>query len=209
MRFPTAYVLGVEDPSRIAAAVDTLRDPDSEPFILIGLRVENWNDMCSPWREPRIGKNLGPFGGGGPVFLDRVEREVKPVVDTRLRTLAAARYTAAAGYSLAGLLVLYSAYTSRTFSRFACISGSLWFPGWTDYAQTHRPVIADPRLYLSLGDQESRSRNRVMAAVGDCTRRTADMLAEYGVLLEYNPGGHFSDEPERIAKGLLYVMSDG
>ena len=49
-----------------------------------------------------------------------------------------------------------------------------------------------------------------MAAVGDATRRTASLLeADPNVAeatLEWNTGGHFNGAPQRIAKGLAWLM---
>ena len=44
-----------------------------------------------------------------------------------------------AGYSLAGLFALWAAWNSGYFRRVASVSGSLWYPGFTDYIRNNEP----------------------------------------------------------------------
>ena len=56
-----------------------------------------------------------------------------------------------------------------------------------------RPVRIPEKVYLSLGDRESKTRNPVMATVGDRTAKAESMFREMGseVVFESNPGNHF------------------
>ena len=74
------------------------------------------------------------------------------------------------GYSLAGLFALWAAYESDVFSGIVCCSGSLWFPDWDHYVRDH-VIQSKCSVYLSLGGKEEKTKNKVMAAVGDRTRR--------------------------------------
>ena len=75
-----------------------------------------------------------------------------------------------------------------------------------DFARTHVPKAR--RISLSLGDAEERTRNRVMATVGDCIREQAALLDARGVanVLEWNPGNHFKDTDVRTAKAFLRAL---
>ena len=77
----------------------------------------------------------------------------------------------------------------------AAASPSVWFPGWMEFEQQH-PIQAQ-HIYLSLGDKEERTKNAVMAAVGDNIRT-----------LEWNSGGHFKDADLRTAKAFRWVMEE-
>ena len=65
------------------------------------------------------------------------------------------------------------------------------------------------RIYLSLGDAEEKTRNRVMATVGDCIREQASLLEKQGIetTLAWNPGNHFKDADVRTAKAFLWAAS--
>ena len=112
-----------------------------------------------------------------------------------------------AGYSLGGLFALWAAYRTESVDGICAVSPSLWVRGWDAYAEG-RVACADA-VYLSLGDKEERARNVRMAAVGDCVRRQASrltrQLAEGKTVFEWNRGGHFDDEPGRMARGLAWT----
>ena len=112
-----------------------------------------------------------------------------------------------AGYSLGGLFALWAAYRTESFDGICAVSPSLWVRGWDAYAEG-RVACADA-VYLSLGEKEERARNLRMAAVGDCVRRQASrltrQLAEGKTVFEWNRGGHFDDEPGRMARGLAWT----
>jgi hypothetical protein len=63
-------------------------------------------------------------------------------------------------------------------------------------------------VYLSLGDREEKTRNPVMAAVGDNIREACSLLRSQGVTctLEWNEGNHFRDADLRTAKAFAWVM---
>lgn len=205
-RFPVVYLMGETDVEQLMKLLAPHFDSGCKPFILAGIEGKDWNTPFSPWPAPRLGKNLGPFSGGGPRFLLLLEQYIAPAIDNVYRTVPTPENRAIAGYSLAGLLALYALYKSKYFSSCACVSGSLWFPQWVEYVRTHVPEVKTPRIYISLGDRENESRNSVMATVTDCTQRTIEALAPYAPFFEVNTGGHFKDVQQRIVKGLLYIM---
>ena len=110
------------------------------------------------------------------------------------------------GYSLAGFFSLWAAYETGIFSAVTAASPSVWYPGWMDYAKGHVPQ-ADA-VYLSLGKKEEKTKNKVMAAVGDCIRSQHDILDGQGIpnTLEWNEGNHFVHPEERTAKGFAWCM---
>ena len=65
------------------------------------------------------------------------------------------------------------------------------------------------RIFLSLGDREDKTRNPVMATVGDKIRELDSFLAQEGFdcVLEWNEGNHFKDFDIRTAKAFASVMS--
>jgi hypothetical protein len=72
--------------------------------------------------------------------------------------------------------------------------------------EQHR-IKADS-VYLSLGDKEEKTRNQVMAAVGDRIREAHELLTQQGVrtTLEWNKGGHFKEADLRTARAFAWAM---
>ena len=63
--------------------------------------------------------------------------------------------------------------------------------------------------YLSLGDREEKTKNPVMASVGDRIRAGYEILREKGTAcaLAWNKGGHFKDADIRTAAAFAWVMN--
>ncbi len=167
----------------------------------------DWNKHLSPWPAERIAKGIGPFVGKADIFLKELEKEVVDEL-SRCHLKPSAIYIA--GYSLAGLFALYSLYKTELFDGVACCSGSLWYPGFTDFIKNNEFCKQPKKLYMSLGDKESSVKNPVFASVGDKTREVYDYYKSKGidVNFEMNPGNHMTDVDVRVAKGLSNLLGD-
>ena len=112
------------------------------------------------------------------------------------------------GYSLAGLFALWAAYQTDVFKGVAAASPSMWFPGFADNMREN--TIHAKSVYLSLGDKEEKTRNPVMATVGDRIREAYNLLREQGInaTLEWNQGNHFKDADIRTAKAFAWVIKE-
>jgi hypothetical protein len=176
------------------AEIRRLSDVD---FCLIALKVENWNVDLSPWSAPAVfGREA--FGDGAADTLGKV-----------LECCTAPNKTYyLGGYSLAGLFALWAAYRTGRFAGTAAASPSVWFPGFPEFMRNNR--IQTSAVYLSLGDREEKTRNPVMAAVGNRIREAEDILKNQGVRcrLEWNPGNHFRDADIRTAKAFAWVLDN-
>ena len=113
------------------------------------------------------------------------------------------------GYSLAGLFSLWALYETDKFNGAVCCSSSLWFDKWDEYASLHR-IKSPSTIYMSLGDREEKTKNKVMSKVGDRTRRQAEILKEdpnvEKLYFEWNEGGHFDEPLKRVAKGITRIL---
>ena len=162
--------------------------------------VKDWNTDFSPW-EFALNKKMS-FSGGGRSTLDWLVNECVPCCEKEYG-LTGKRILC--GYSLAGLFSLWVFYESQAFGGVISCSGSLWFGDWIRYAESHT-APQNSSVYLSLGDREEKARDRIMATVGDCTRRQYELVCtDKNVsrhILEWNDGGHFNEPEKRIAKGI-------
>jgi hypothetical protein len=116
-------------------------------------------------------------------------------------------FRAIAGYSLAGLFALCAVYRTDLFRRVASMSGALWYDGFLEFLKAHRPLGPLEKAYFSLGDREAKTRNPRLAVVEECTVAAEGVLRGQGVatVLEFNPGNHFADVAERVAKGIRWI----
>ena len=194
-------------------------------FLVASFRVNDWNAELSPWKASAAfgGEE---FDGKGPELLSYVADKLVPWVrqsgfgepavaaENGCPDSEAARCPVDGGlylmgYSLAGLFSLWSLYESDVFSGAVCCSGSLWLDGWDAFAKEHS-VKAPSRVYLSLGVKEEKTRNPLLSRVGDCTREQLALLKQDAKVsactLEWNPGGHFADAAERLAKGVQWIL---
>ena len=158
-------------------------------FRLIAVKADNWNDDLSPWSAPAV-FGEADFGGGASATLESI---LELCADK-------SKSYYIGGYSLSGLFALWAAYRTDIFRGVAAASPSVWFPGFSDHAK--ECAIRSDTVYLSLGDKEEKSRNPIMATVGDNIREIYGFLRDKGVncTLEMNEGGHFKDADVRTAK---------
>ncbi len=173
-------------------------------FCLKAVKVNDWNKDLSPWPAPAVfGKE--DFGAGAPELLSFVLREVIP--ETGSGEGGPWRRIFLGGYSLAGLFALWAGYHTSRFDGIAAASPSVWFPNFTEYVRWHE--LQTNAVYLSLGDREEKTKNPVMAKVGDAIRADYDYLRENGTkcILEWNEGNHFKDADLRTAKAFAWLMN--
>ena len=175
-------------------------------FLFAAIPVESWNDALSQWEAPAVWGKQG-FGGNAGDTLRFLTEQVIPTLKQQYPLPENVKIILG-GYSLAGLFALWASTQTDSFYGVAAASPSVWFPGWMEFEQQH-PMQARC-VYLSLGDKEERTKNAVMAVVGDHIRTLYSRLTAHGVdsTLEWNSGGHFKDADLRTAKAFRWVMEE-
>lgn len=193
----------LESLDREIAAIKALTD---RPLIFAGFRVVDWNSELSPWEAPAVFGDA-PFGKGAAETLAELENRLIPELIGRY-SLGADVPVILGGYSLAGLFALWAGFSSERFTSAAGVSPSVWFPGWTEFAEERSPAVRS--IYLSLGRKEEKARNKTMAAVGNNIRRLHDILLSKNIpsILEWNEGGHFNEPELRTARGIAWCINE-
>lgn len=173
-------------------------------FCLQAVKVNDWNRDLSPWPTPAV------FGKEG--FAGKAEETLHIILDEFLPGIIREdripkQKLIIGGYSLAGLFALWSAYQTDCFDGVAAASPSIWYPQFTDYMNENNIYVG--KVYLSLGDKEERTKNPVMARVGDAIRQGQVILDKAGVdcILEWNKGNHFKESDLRTARAFAWVMN--
>ena len=186
--------------------LDACKQVDCQGFNLVTISGLRWNQELSPWPVETVVSKDDNFAGEADQWLPILTDEVVPAVERLLD--APPVWRCLAGYSLAGLFAVWTAHQTDLFTRILSASGSMWYPGWLEYVQTHKPTAVLLGIYLSVGEQESTSRNAVLQTVGERTRQVAEVMASRGInaKFELNPGNHFKNPPLRVAKGIKWLM---
>lgn len=188
-------MVGEHDLPGVEREITEIRRLTDMDFQFIAVKVNNWSQDLSPWNAAAVfGKE--EFGNGAK---DTLEVLMKLCTDTN-------KCYYIGGYSMAGLFALWAASQTNRFAGIAAASPSIWFPGFLKYLK--RQKVQSNCIYLSLGDKEEKTRNSVMAQVGDCIRQAYAWLNEEGIrcTLEWNPGGHFKEPDLRAARAFAWVM---
>ena len=184
------------DLAGIETEARTIAELAGGDFRLIAVKIEDWNRDLSPWEAPPVfGKEA--FDGGAAETL----AEFLKLCDDK------GKRWYIGGYSLAGLFALWAVCQTDVFAGVAAASPSVWFPGFADYMKERG--VQCGRVYLSLGDREERTRNPVMAAVGDRIRELHAFLSARGTdcVLEWNQGNHFRDADLRTARAFAWLLN--
>lgn len=183
--------------------IDFIQTFSDKPFSLAAFKIHDWNNELTPWPAPPVfGKE--PFGDKARETLAFVTGRFLPMLKEMDIDVS---HCMLGGYSLAGLFALWATYQTDEFEGIVAASPSVWFPHWLDYALANKPLARS--IYLSLGDKEEKTRNPVMAQVGNAIRRQEELLREQDVnaIFEWNAGNHFVDSEKRMAKGFAWLLN--
>lgn len=174
-------------------------------YVLLMAEIEGWDDSLSPWKAEAGGRS---FSGRGRKTQMWITDTVLPYLKKEFPGITEFAIT---GYSLAGLFSLWTYYETGVFKGAGCCSGSLWFPGWNEYADRARSP-ENGAVYLSLGGKEAGSGNVLTASVGTQYLRQKKRLLNdrnvRGCQYELNAGGHFSNPVKRMAKSIAWLIKE-
>lgn len=167
---------------------------------IVPLPPADWNNDLTPWPAAPIFRKGKSFGGGAAAYLARLESEIIPSIEAQSDIRPAERWFA--GVSLAGLFAVWSAANTRLFTRIAAVSGSFWFPGFTDWIRAQNFAVRS--AYLSLGDREAEGRNPHLKGIASETAEVVRVLRAKGVdtTFEWTEGTHFDPLIPRLEQAL-------
>ncbi len=159
----------------------------------------DWDRDYTPWPAE---------GTGGRVFAGRADELLMSAAALRgaLRNELRPGSVYPVGYSLGGLAALYF-HARSPFDGAGSCSGSLWYPGWTDYLAAHPPT---GKVYLSLGGKEKNTRDIRMRQNPDATVLTLRICARSAQKATFRSesGGHFKDPSGRVARAVAWLCKD-
>lgn len=188
------------------AVYQELRKQNAPECHFLSIAIHDWQREMSPWPAAALSKDAEVFSGGADAYLESLLSTILPWAGERIRGKAS--FMGVAGYSLAGLFALYAMYKTDVFSRVAAMSGSFWFPGMRNFCKENTMKILPEKLYLSIGDQESRTRHPILKTMQENTEELLEYFRSLGIPCQYelNPGNHFQDVNLRCAKGISELL---
>lgn len=203
---PIVYLNTVHDEGE--AVWRTCRNIGCPDFMMAAISNLKWKHDMSPWAIPPISSSDIACTGGADEYLELLTGKIMKEVEKLL--LEKPLYSALAGYSLGGLFAVYAAYRTNAFKRFASASGSFWFPGITEFVQVHQMAVKPDKIYFSIGDKESDTRNKLLSKVEERTKWLAEWYAqqEINTVFVRNSGNHFNQAVIRMAKGICRILED-
>ena len=188
------------------AVYQELRKQNAPECHFLSIGISDWQREMSPWPAAALSKDGEDFSGGADAYLESLLSAILPWAVERIHGKAS--FIGIAGYSLAGLFALYAVYKTDVFSRVAGMSGSFWFLGFKEFCKENTMKILPEKLYLSIGDQESRTRHPILKTMQENTEDLLDYFRSLGIPCKYelNRGNHFQDVNLRCAKGILELL---
>lgn len=189
------------DMEEMSKEIEYIEHHCNHNFVLAAVKINKWNEELTPWPAPPVFGKI-PFGDGAGKTLCFITENLLPWFKTKLDRKVSVFL---GGYSLAGLFSLWACYNTDVFDGVVAASPSVWYNDWLDYSRQNKCKTA--KVYLSLGDMEWHSKNKLMATVAEAIKQQKIILDEQGVAnaLVWNPGNHFTDNGVRTAKGFVWV----
>lgn len=154
-----------------------------KPLIVVGLQSSSEGDRrlaeyCPYHLAPRSWEGLR---GRGRATMDYIVQTLKPLIDTRFRTMPERACTGVMGGSMGGLMSLFAATAyNGVFSKAACVSPALSMC-YPQLAHEIREAWIDPdtRVYISWGENEARDK-RALTHLSLQSLTLANSLMEKG-----------------------------
>lgn len=190
------------------SAEAVIKAAGTQDFVLVVIKGVDWIRELSPWKHEKVFAKGEDFAGGADEYLTVLTNQLIPAAEEAFQLLPEKRYLV--GYSLSGLFAVYAMYHTSLFDGIASISGSLWYDGFYRYVETHTVRRNPDKLYFSLGDKEAASARGIMQTVFVRTAQIVEKYQHDGINTVFclNKGGHFAHVPERIGKGIGWLLNE-
>lgn len=184
------------DLDNIEKELSLIKNQTDKDFMLLAIKVDDWNKDLSPWFAPAIFKNDEFLGEG-----ENTLKEILKLISDKNR-----KYIIG-GYSLSALFAIWSSYKTDDFIAVAAASPSIWFPNFIDFMKDNKTNAQ--YFYLSLGDKEDKTRNETMKNVSKNILDAVDLLNKQKktICFEWNEGNHFKEPEVRTAKAFSWILN--
>lgn len=150
-------------------------------MIFVGVASFDRNDEYTPFVSPNVFEPGKMFGGNASVYARFLANELKPYIDSKLRTLPDREHTGIMGFSFGGLISVYTAFAYPDFfGRIGSFSGSFWFPGIIEWLEQLPIRQTGQRLYMNLGHAEGAGRTNGQQWMVPNSKKVYELLLQNG-----------------------------
>lgn len=189
---------------------DKIKKICDKEFILVTISNIDWNKEMSPWYMSKLFKDEDEYLGKADEYIEILSKKIIPKITEIINNVLnknISNYTIA-GYSLAGLFAIYCLYKTDIFTNAISCSGSLWYPNFVEYIKENDLKAIPKKVYFSLGNKESKTKNVLMSKVEEKTKIIEHYFKDKNIetIYEENEGNHFQDVTNRIAKGVNWIL---
>ncbi|HUO85128.1 MAG TPA: alpha/beta hydrolase-fold protein [Thermoanaerobaculia bacterium] len=221
-RFPVIYTLDADYSFLIVRNItDHLSERnDLDEVIVVGIayggplhyrlnRTRDYTPVFVP--DGGYGPEYQKVSGGGPRFLQVIEKEIIPLIDASYDTLEGDRTLS--GHSYGGLFTVWTMLSRPDlFQRYIAVSPSLWYDDdlmmrvEETFAKSHRALPV--RAYFSVGSREGSAERRMVTDLQRLVKRLESRGYE-GLALSsriMDDETHNSVYPGAISDGLRFVF---
>lgn len=200
--YDTLFYINENDISRYVEAYERFSSPS---FGMVLIQEINWFDELTPWPAETVYETGPDFGGHADAHLHRICNEIIPLVE---KEIGVPQYRGIMGYSLGGLFSVYSFYTTDLFVLCGCLSGSMWYDNFYNWMSERKPKATTGSVYFSVGKQEQFTEYERMIITGQVMKKATDLLCDqdYDAFFEYTDGDHFENIPDKVERGLKWLM---
>ena len=203
------FILNSYKNEKIDEVIDSIKGKYN--FIFLDIKVNDWSETLTPYKVPDNGIYLRNLDGKGENHLRFIDDTLIPYIKDYLSkyNINISKYILL-GYSLAGLFAVFAGLKSKYINIITSISGSLWYPNLINYINDISFNNNIEFIYLSLGDNEKKTKNEYMKYVEVNTLKLFEAFKSIykNVYFEFNKGNHFARSNERVIKALYYLFNN-
>lgn len=204
--FDTLIYIPVSDPESLNGIMDKFEAPG---FAAAAVACSDWDSQLTPWPAPAAFRGREDFAGKAGEYLETFFGSIVPDVE---KVTGVPEFRGMAGYSLAGLFSLYAFYMRSELCLCGCVSGSVWYDGFEDWALERLPEAESGSVFFSLGDREEKTRNTRMQRTGEMMRKIAEHLnaeeERFEATFRYTRGTHFDGHEDRMHECISWLIGE-
>ena len=179
-------------------------------FIWIGIYSEKRIHEYTPWPAPSLAPKFDDFGGQGREYIEFVVNGIKLYIDKNYNTKYDKKNTWIMGYSLGGLISVYSLYVTNVFGKIASVCGSFWYKGMVNWITENNMLNEDFQLYIHYGRKEGQDKKTLQQNAVICTESIIEIFKdELGYIedidVSSDDGGHHQYMEQRYINAIYWL----
>lgn len=166
----------------------------------------------TPWVAGDIYSGQPPFSGGADNYLNELYNDFLPNFLNENNLSFEISKKAIVGFSLGGLMSLYTFVKDSYFGNLGICSGSVWYPNLINWLGENDLSVSDANVYISMGDREQTDFFPQMSNLNRQVKEIKTILEDKlnnpnKVKFEWTTGEHGDNVPMRLAQAMLYLES--